>query len=174
MSSGRRLPARSQSLSHLDFLFSRCPSFFSNTIIFFSKEPRLLMRQARVAQRQCCHFCFRGRVRLSSLWDPPVVPLPGGSDHPRSSPAAPYFKEIHFFFSIRLLHCPASTSVHSGRECEGVGDLGRGPVHASEHSNTPRTRQPLLSLPERDLLFLPTALLFITQVIIIAVCCFFF
>lgn len=39
MSSGRRLPARSQSLSHSVFLFSRCPSFFFQHDYLLQRAP---------------------------------------------------------------------------------------------------------------------------------------
>lgn len=39
VSSGRRLPARSQSVSHSVFLFSRCPSFFFQHDYLFQRAP---------------------------------------------------------------------------------------------------------------------------------------
>lgn len=111
------------------------PLTFSNMIIF-CKEPRLLTRQARGGQCQRRRFGLRGRVGLNLLWAP-RVPLPGGSEFPAEPGCSTVF-QINPFFSIGLVRCPTSTSVHSDRECAGVGDLGRGPsLGTCPHSTNP-------------------------------------
>lgn len=77
-------------------------------------------------------------------------------------------KPIVFYFSIGLPCCPTSTSVPSGRECEGAGDLGRGPSLGTFECSTSLAATPSWA-PRRALLFLPTAFLFIIQVTIVAI-----